>query len=116
MIYGRDLKQSSFFLGGAFTTREAAQRAPQKPTGLPLAGPDQARSLRISPRRSFFWGGGCRESPFGPPMACQRVVSAAWGGEAAATDLKTALLRFYFGGGAVVLQATGQAAQLPPPK
>jgi hypothetical protein len=33
-------------LGGAFTTCQAAQRAPQKTTGLPLAGPDQARSLR----------------------------------------------------------------------
>jgi hypothetical protein len=41
-----------FYLGGAFTTGQAAQRAPQKPTGLPLAGRDQARSLRLSPSRS----------------------------------------------------------------
>jgi hypothetical protein len=41
-----------FSLGGAFTTGQAAQRAPQKTTGLPLAGPDQARSLRLSPSRS----------------------------------------------------------------
>jgi hypothetical protein len=42
-----------FFLGGggAFTTGQATQHAPQKTTGLPLAGPDQARSLRLSPSR-----------------------------------------------------------------
>jgi hypothetical protein len=36
-------KGMRFFWGGAFTTEQAAQRAPQKTTGLPLAGPDQAR-------------------------------------------------------------------------
>jgi hypothetical protein len=46
-------------LGGAFTTGQAAQRAPQKTTGLPLAGPDQARSLRLSPSRSTA----CRRDP-----------------------------------------------------
>jgi hypothetical protein len=43
------------FLGGAFTTGQAAQRAPPKTTGLPLAGPDQARSLRLSPSRESFF-------------------------------------------------------------
>jgi hypothetical protein len=41
------------------TTGQAAQRAPQKTTGLPLAGPDQARSLRLSPSRSTA----CRRDP-----------------------------------------------------
>jgi hypothetical protein len=45
--------------GGAFTTGQAAQRAPQKNTGLPLAGPDQARSLCLSPSRSTA----CRRDP-----------------------------------------------------
>jgi len=48
-----------FFLGGAFTAGQAAQRAPPKTTGLPLAGPDQARSLRLSPSRSTA----CRRDP-----------------------------------------------------
>jgi hypothetical protein len=43
------------FLGGAFTTGQAVQRAPPKTTGLPLAGPDQARSLRLSPSRESFF-------------------------------------------------------------
>jgi hypothetical protein len=33
----------------AFAAGQAAQHAPQKTTGLPLAGPDQARSLRLCP-------------------------------------------------------------------
>jgi hypothetical protein len=50
---------SFFFWGGAFTTGQAAQRAPPKTTGLPLAGPDHARSLRLSPSRSTA----CRRDP-----------------------------------------------------
>jgi hypothetical protein len=46
------LRLTFFFLGRAFTTCQAAQRAPQKTTGLPLSGPDQARGLRLSPSRS----------------------------------------------------------------
>jgi hypothetical protein len=48
-----------FFGGGASTTGQAVQRAPPKNTGLPLAGPDQARSLRLSPSRSTA----CRRDP-----------------------------------------------------
>jgi hypothetical protein len=42
-----------YFFGRGFCYSQAAvQRAPQKTTDLPLAGPDQARSLHLSPRRS----------------------------------------------------------------
>jgi hypothetical protein len=40
------------FFGRGFTTGQAAQRPPKKNTDLPLAGPGQARSLRLSPSRS----------------------------------------------------------------
>jgi hypothetical protein len=49
-------RESPFFLflGGAFAIGQAAQRAHQKnTTDLPLAGPDQAQSLRLSPSRSI---------------------------------------------------------------
>jgi hypothetical protein len=48
-----------FVLLGAIPSGEAAQRAPPKTTGLPLAGPDQARSLRPPPSRSTA----CRRDP-----------------------------------------------------
>jgi hypothetical protein len=50
----------SFFWGGASTRGQAAQRASlPKTTDLPLAGPDQARSLRLSPSRFTA----CRRDP-----------------------------------------------------
>jgi hypothetical protein len=39
--FNHEVMTNFFFGGGAFTTGQAAQRAPQKTTGLPLAGPDQ---------------------------------------------------------------------------
>jgi hypothetical protein len=53
-----------YYASGAFTTvlsLQAKQRSarPPKATGLPLAGPDQARSLRLSPSRSTA----CRRDP-----------------------------------------------------
>jgi hypothetical protein len=60
-----------FLWGRAFTTGQAAQRAPKKNTGLPLAGPGQARSLRLSPSRSY-----CLSTrPTSPPYPAPQLLS-----------------------------------------
>jgi hypothetical protein len=47
------------FLGRGFNYRPSSAARPPKNTGLPLAGPDQARSPRLSPSRSTA----CRRDP-----------------------------------------------------
>jgi hypothetical protein len=68
-----------FGRGCYYRPSTAAPPPPPPNTELPLAGPDQARSLRLSPSRSIY----CRSStrptspPYPAPLACDPHLASA---------------------------------------
>jgi hypothetical protein len=97
------------FLGRGFNYRPSSAARPPKNTGLPLAGPDQARSPRLSPSRSTA----CRRDPR------RRRAQHPAAGRRRQTYWLLASLTFFFWEGPrlpLPLQATGSEAAHAPAK